>query len=547
LAATSVVVIIVTIVDDAVFKVYFDTYTGLNSIVYGFTLICGLASLGLLLRSSFLAVDADIKRQTRIILWGMALGILPFLALTLLPLLFGVSYIFGEYTSLFLVLIPLSYAYVINQRKLLKVDFIINRLVVFFVMGLVVLIASFLTLVLFSTVLNLPSSVPIAGSIMAVIVALPSAGLRDWANRWVSRTLYGSYYDHASVAGSLSSRLAQALDRSTLVYLLTEDLAKQMGIQKTALFLLNGDYLRQQIGDDGFTISLDDELCKFLLEAQAPVRAHNLRDLLSDDSQRKWQEYSWGELIAPLIFERQLQGILILGGRTAGDIYSDQDMKIIASVAHQGALAASNVQLVEIRRGLTQQLVRAGEEERKQVVRELHDGVMQNLLFIKEIVRQNPEAAGHLGDVITTLRRIIKTQRPMNLDLGLLPALEDLVSNMRTMVGKDGPQIEWSSSGENIYLPDDAATAIYRIAQESITNAIRHAHSQRILVSLARDSSALVLKIDDDGIGMPEHLAVDGQYGLTSMRERANMIGANLNIRSKKREGTKVVMEYKLC
>ena len=105
----------------------------------------------------------------------------------------------------------------------------------------------------------------------------------------------------------------------------------------------------------------------------------------------------------------------------AGDIYSDQDKKIIATVAHQGALAAANVQLVEIQCGMSQQMVRGREVgHASRLCANLHDGVMQNLLFIKEIVRQNPEAAGHLGDVITTLRRIIKTQRPMNLALGLL-------------------------------------------------------------------------------------------------------------------------------
>lgn len=539
--------IVITVIDDTVYKVQFNIYTGLNNLVYGFALLSVLVSLCLLMRSLFLAESSDSKRQTRIILWGMAFGLLPFLVLTLVPLLFGMSYVDGAYTSLFLILIPLSYAYVIHQRSLIKVDFIINRMVVTFVMGLLVLTVSFLTLMVFSSVMNLPSSVPITGSIMAMIFALPSSVLREQANRWVSRTLYGAYYDHASVTGSLSGLLAKTLDRKILVQLLTDNLSQQMGIRQTGLLLLDGENLTQQVVDEAFTISLKDDVCQLLIETQAPVRAQNLWLTLSEKTKEHWEGFSWVELFAPLIFENRLVGILILGRRTAGDIYSDQDVAIIDTVAHQGALAAANVQLLEIQRGLSQKLVRAGEEERKQVVRELHDGVMQNLVFIKEIVRPNPEAVGYLGEVITTLRRIIRTQRPMNLDLGLVPALEDLVSTMKVLSGIDGPQIKWHSTIDNIHLSDEDATAIYRIAQEAMSNAIRHSRSKHIIVSLARDDHVLSLTIVDDGIGMPENLTVDGQYGLISMHERANMIGATLRIESYQGKGTKVDMRYTIC
>ncbi len=546
-ALIAAVLFIVTILDDAVFKTYFSTYTGLNSIVYIFFLISFLASLGLLLRSLFQAGDLDVKRQTGIVLWGMGLGFMPFLVLTLLPLLLGLSGLDGAYTAPFLILVPLSYAYVIHQRKLLKVDFIVNRLIVFFIMSLLVLMVSYFTLMVIATLMNLPSLVPVIGSAVAVLVAVPSSSLRDRANRWVSHTLYGAYYDHASVAGSLSSRLAQAPDRATLVSLLTDDLARQMGIRQTALLLTDGNDLRLQAGAESFTVSTEDALCLALLSVQAPVRAQALQAAHPEAAQGCLQEFAWGELFVPIIFENRLHGVLILGSRVAGDIYSGQDMHIIATVAHQAALASANIQLIETLRGLSQQLVRAGEEERKKVVRELHDGVLQNLFFIMQKLRPDAELVGCLDEVITTLRHTIKAQRPSALDRGLTPALQDLIDDLRRVVGINGPRIVLQNNAGQINVSDEHATAIYRIAQESLSNAIRHAHATNVTVSLEQANGTLVMAIEDNGLGMSPAVAPEGHYGMTGMRERALMIGADLRVVSNRKQGTKIVLEYTPC
>jgi len=477
----------------------------------------------------------------------MGLGFMPFLVLTLLPILFGLPGLDGAYTVPFLILIPFSYAYVIHQRKLLKVDFIVNRLIVFFIMSLLVLMVSYFALMVIATLMNLPSLVPVIGSAVAVMVSVPSSSLRDKANRWVSHTLYGAYYDHASVAGGLSSRLAQAPNRTTLVSLLTEDLARQMGIRQTALLLTDGIDLRLQTDSEPITVPTDDELCMALLSAQGPVRAQELWAAHPEAAQGCGQQFAWGELFVPIIFENRLHGVLILGSRIAGDIYSDQDMHIIATVAHQGALASANIQLIETLRGLSQQLVRAGEEERKKVVRELHDGVLQNLFFIKQKLRPDAELVGYLDEVITTLRHTIKAQRPSALDRGLAPALQDLMEDLRRVAGENGPHIVLHNHVEKINAPDEHATAIYRIAQESLSNAIRHARASRVTVSLEQVNGTLVMTIDDDGLGMPPALAPEGHYGLIGMHERALMIGANLHVISNRVQGTKIVMEYKPC
>ena len=103
----------------------------LRRAVLVFFILSWLMAVGLLMRNRFLSCDPEIRRQTGIVIWGMVLGFGPFLAFTLLPyILFGQEYLAGSYTILFMMTLPLAYAYVIFQRKLLKVDFIINRIVV---------------------------------------------------------------------------------------------------------------------------------------------------------------------------------------------------------------------------------------------------------------------------------------------------------------------------------------------------------------------------------------------------------------------------------
>jgi len=198
----------------------------------------------LLVRNRFLSTDHDVRRQTGIVIWGTVIGFDPFFVLTLLPrLLFGIDaeYVNGIYSILFLVALPLAYAYVIYQRRLLHVDFIINRVVVFLVLALLVLSLYILILGIVALTFDLPVECPLVGGVLAMLLSLPAVSLHKTVQQHVNRTLYGFHYDFSSVTSRFSSRLAQAADRDTLVALLSQDLARQMGIRRTALFLAEGD------------------------------------------------------------------------------------------------------------------------------------------------------------------------------------------------------------------------------------------------------------------------------------------------------------------
>ncbi len=317
----------------------------LRQVVFVFFMLSWLAAVALLIRNRFLSHDPEIRRQTGIVIWGMVLGIGPFFTFTLLPyILFGQEYLAGSYTILFLLLLPLAYAYVIFQRKLLKVDFIINRIVVWFTLILLILIASILIFGLLVLLFQLPSQLPLLGGIVAVLIALPFTSLSKVVQVQVDRVLYGSHYDFATVTSSLSDQLAQPLDRNRLIELLTMHLPQQMGIQRAALFLTDGNRLELEgANDNQDAFPLIDELSQALLKIRRPVRAAQLWNTLSSDAQVGLKDFEWAQVYAPLIAESKLQGVLILGQRASGDVYSDRDLHIIATVSKQGALAATNL------------------------------------------------------------------------------------------------------------------------------------------------------------------------------------------------------------
>ena len=510
-----------------------------------------LIAVGLLIYNRFLQRDVEIRRQTGIIIWGMVLGIGPFFILTLLPyILFGTEYLPGITTILFLLLLPLAYTYVIFQRKLLKIDFYINRILVWFTLILMIFLASILIFGALVIPLDMPTNLPIIGGIVATLITLPTTSVSKILQKQVDRILYGSHYDYTTVTSMLSRQLAQTLDRDKLNQLLTQDLPQQMGIQQAAMFLRDNNSLKLS---DQLEIHNNDEVYKALLDNRIPMRATKLSDNIHQDDV-KWGKLAWGQVFAPLIYSNDLQGILILGQRNSGDIYSGQDLTIITTVAEQGALAVSNIMLIERLRGLTQQLVRTSEEERKRLASDLHDTILQDLFFLKQGLHQthiDPELIYFLEESIRKLRQTIREQRPPMLKQALPMELQGLVETTQNIAG-DSTQISWRCNlQKSIELSDDQAINIYSIAQEALNNAVKYAHASHIQVSIEYAQDGLIhLKVYDDGVGLPSTKGkvdlIQSHFGLVLMQERAMMIHARIGINSIPGEGTTIELEVPL-
>ena len=199
----------------------------------------------------------------------------------------------------------------------------------------------------------------------------------------------------------------------------------------------------------------------------------------------------------------------------------------------------------------------AQEEERNRLARELHDDTIQAVIALKQRVQLAHKSVktenGHQAlreletlaeQTIENLRRLTRALRPIYLeDLGLVTALE--------MLGRETSQanhldVEFHQSGQERRLPREVELALYRIAQEALNNVVRHARAKRAALSIAFDKE-IQLEVTDDGVGFsvpksPTDFAPSGHFGLLGMRERADLIGARLEVESEAGRGTRLIV-----
>ena len=197
--------------------------------------------------------------------------------------------------------------------------------------------------------------------------------------------------------------------------------------------------------------------------------------------------------------------------------------------------------------GLARSVWRVQEDERRRLARELHDELGQLLTAL--IHRLDNSAAGEReGDVqlareaLGRVRELARLLRPPVLDdLGLAAALNWLGRQSRT---HNRLEVTVRTPAGLARFDPDIETLLYRVAQEALTNAIRHAGAGRVTILLERLGDRLELRIRDDGCGFePESLPQDGERGtgLNGMRERVALFGGTLAIRTAPGHGTEIV------
>lgn len=205
--------------------------------------------------------------------------------------------------------------------------------------------------------------------------------------------------------------------------------------------------------------------------------------------------------------------------------------------------------LEDERRRSVQRALAAQDDERLRIAREMHDQVGQTLTAVTiqaeraaqmddPVDRRLLERIAHTAlQSLDDVRRIGRELRPEALDdLGLGNAL---IALCRRMTAQSGVRVAPALEPGVPSLPSEAELVVYRIAQEAVTNALRHADASRIEVALRSTGEAVELTVRDDGRGMPE-TTPDDSTGLSGMRERALLVGGRLGLRSRPNEGTEV-------
>ncbi len=183
------------------------------------------------------------------------------------------------------------------------------------------------------------------------------------------------------------------------------------------------------------------------------------------------------------------------------------------------------------------------EDERKRIAREIHDELGQRLLALRievTLLKQGvfdstqkrseriDEVLGQLDSTVKSVRNLINNLRPAVMDLGLVASLE---WQAKDFTRRNGIECVFETHDDNLELDDERATVLFRVLQEALTNIVKHAKASKVVIQLDGNEETLVLKISDNGVGMPKvRNRKIKSYGLAGIRERIGMLNGEFRI-----------------
>lgn len=271
----------------------------------------------------------------------------------------------------------------------------------------------------------------------------------------------------------------------------------------------------------------------------------------------------WSWLAVPVAAGGDALGLCVLL-RPENQPFLPAHTRLAEAVAAQAAVAVQNAWLFQqLRAGrerlqsLSHRLVQVQENERTFVARELHDEAGQALasmlLGLRQLERDAQDAPKVVAgvrelrqvanDVQENLHRLAMDLRPASLDhLGLVAAVEALAEKLHR---QHAVEVQFKALGWNQErVSPEVQVSLYRMAQEALTNVVRHAHATHVDVLLQQNDEGVILTVEDDGAGFdPDAAQFPGPMGLVGMRERCEMLGGTLVVESSPGVGTTVVAE----
>ncbi|QNO37247.1 sensor histidine kinase [Protaetiibacter sp. SSC-01] len=445
--------------------------------------------------------DAELRAQLRWLVWSGAVFIgatflYPYLPQAAVDVLLGLT----------IALVAGAVIIAVTRYRLYDIDRLLSWTVVYGVLIVAAITVDVLLVLFVGGVLD--DRVAMLIAVIAVTIAY--APLREKLFALAARAVYGKRSDPYGLVSALGDRLARSTDTEGRI----EDLAR------TIAEAFASPYVRVEI----------DRHDAEPIAAEVGTRGREITRV-------------------PIEYEGvQIGRIEMQPGRRP--VVSPRDQRLLEDLVRLAAAALRNAELNRELQGIRESLVRAREESRSRLRRDLHDelgpllaGVKLRLETSRNLMERAPERAGEVLDaaiaeqseVIVAIRRIVHELRPPALDdLGLTRAIEQLTDRV------DGAGCAVRVEADVAHpLPAAAEVAAFRIASEGLTNARRHSGAREVVVSLRSSDGTLRVEIADDGRGI-DRSATPG-LGLRSMRERAEELGGTFTVDSGPDRGTVLV------
>lgn len=471
-------------------------------------LTIGVASAFWILVQRFRRAGRVERQQMKWLLYALAMtglgGVLSGLAPHLFPMSREVVEEAGlVITSLSIIVIAAAVGIAVLRYRLYDIDLFINRTLVY--SGLTSLVVFIYVIVVSGLGFLLRSNDSLGVSLLGVgAVALIVQPARERFQRAVNRLMFGDRDDPYEALSRLNRRLARFMTPDDVLPEIVETVAETLRLPYVAISL---------------------KLSEADSSADAILAAHG--------------EPGPDPLVLPLVYQAETVGhLVVITG--PGESFSTADMRLLEDLSRQIGVAIHAARLTTELQRSRQRIVTAREEERRRLRRDLHDGLGSQLAALhlrldtlrsllpesaKEAVNLTVELREEVHAAIGDIRRLVYSLRPPALDeLGLSGALQSLAAQASS---RDRVQILVEAPDTRLRLPAAVEVAVYRIAQEAVTNVVRHANARfcQIRLSLGKE---LCIEIADDGDGLPVKL--EAGVGLRSMRARATELGGTFDL-----------------
>jgi nitrate/nitrite-specific signal transduction histidine kinase len=360
-----------------------------------------------------------------------------------------------------------------------------------------------------------------------------------------------------STLNAIAATVSQSLDLDTVLNLALDKTLQAMSIEAGGIYLLDEDSATLSLAvQRGFSSQANPEIARIqvgegfsgrVVESGEPLV---VVDASADPRLTKMVVRTEGlrsMAVTPLNSRGKVLGTLFAITHDYRE-FTDQHVQLLTSIGNQIGVAVENARLYE------QAQQSAIVEERGRLARELHDSVTQSLYSLTLLaeagqrlakagdIERTREYLHRLGEIgqqsLKEMRLLVYELRPLALrEEGLIGALNQRLDAVERRAGVDARLIV---EGE-FTISEQAEEALYRIAQEALNNALKHAAPTSVEVAIRADGKHVELEVIDDGKGFaPDAAGSGGGLGLISMRERAERIGATYKVISAVGEGTRV-------
>ena len=527
-------------------------------------------------RSTF---DTTERRRTLYLLFGLT----AFIVCGLVKLVPGFTRYPLEYVGGTINALLISYA--ILKYQLLDIKLVLRKGLVY--SGLTIFLSAVYLLILTAIQFFFQDKLGYSSLVLAGFVALGAAILfspiRDFLQKWIDRLFYRDTYDYRQMLFNFSNKINNVFDLNELQQSILHPLVESMHVSRAALLFPDvgsGEYCTRFVNQASektpfskFRLLNDNPVVTWLAD-KGEVLKRNMMDILPQ-MKGMWEVEKTAldvlsvKLLCPIRSQGKLIGILALGEKESGDSYTDEEAALIKTMSNEAAVALENARMLDNIKNqqmqveqLLGQVVLAQEEERNRISIDLHDSVAQWLVAVSygiQTYRQNLPAAeaekarAELTDMEKTvtrslkeLRRVVVGLRPPALEeLGLTQAIRKTMEELQA----DGIEGQFLQTGEPFRLPSSIEIAVYRVVQEAMTNIRKHACATRVKLEADFYGEGLQLEISDNGRGFDLSHTIDsaitvGHLGLLGMKQRVEMLGGEMNIRTAENIGTTISFNF---